>query len=60
MINQLLLGNGYLEGSYLRKFQQAQRNLELVCEEYKSTKLCKRQHVWRERRSVHKTHDTLK
>jgi hypothetical protein len=50
MINQLPIGTLSIEGSYLQKFQIAQRNLELVCEEYKGTKLCKRQHVWHERK----------
>ena len=60
MINQLLLGNVYFEGSYPQKFEIALRNFELVCEEYKGTKLCKRQHAWRERRNIHQAHDTIK
>lgn len=36
--------------SYLQKFQIAQRNLELVCEENKGSALCKNPRLWRERK----------
>ncbi len=54
MINQISVVGPTIERSYLHQFQTAQRNLELVCEEYKGTQLCKKQYVWRERKGHHR------
>jgi hypothetical protein len=35
---------------YMQKFQIAQRNLELVCEENKETNFCKKHRLWHERK----------
>lgn len=40
------------EVAYRQKFQVAQRNFELVCEEYRGTRLCKKQRLWRERKET--------
>jgi hypothetical protein len=48
-MNHFLTENLSAKEYYFQLFQQAQLNLELVCEESKETKICKKQRLWRER-----------
>ena len=58
MINQLV-SNANNKESYLHQFETAQHNFALVCEEYKGTKLCKKQHLRRARYSHQHTRSSI-
>lgn len=60
MSDYFSFGSSNNEGAYFQKFQIAQRNFELVCEEHKGTRLCKKQRLWRERKGNSEFNSSVK